>query len=107
MVLVLVIMVVLLIVCFLLVLCFGLNYIEYIKEGGYDIFDYLVMFIWMFNLIMVVGVLMVWFVCFEMFDYEVEMMIIIGKGGWYIFEEIVLEYVFGYIVFNDGFVWEY
>lgn len=34
-------------------------------------------------------------------------MVIIGKGGKYISEVDVFGYVFGYMIFNDGFVCEY
>ena len=62
------------------VLCLGLNYIEHIKEGGYDIPDYPAMFIRTPNSIMAAGAPMVRPACSETLDYEAEMMIIIGKG---------------------------
>ena len=89
------------------VLCLGLNYIEHIKEGGYDIPDYPAMFIRTPNSIMAAGAPMVRPACSETLDYEAEMMIIIGKGGRHISEETALEHVFGYTVFNDGSVREY
>lgn len=45
--------------------------------------------------------------CSDRLDYEVELMIIIGKGGRHITEENALDHVFGYTVFNDGSVRDY
>lgn len=89
------------------ILCLGLNYVEHIKEGGYDIPDYPAMFIRTRNSIMAAGAPMVRPACSEQLDYEAEMMIIIGKGGRHIPEETALEHVFGYTVFNDGSVRDY
>ena len=40
--------------------------------------------------------------CSERLDYEVELMVVIGKRGRHIQREEALDYVFGYTVFNDG-----
>ena len=45
--------------------------------------------------------------CSEQLDYEVELMVIIGKGGKHISEEDAFDHVFGYSVFNDGSVRNY
>lgn len=89
------------------ILCLGLNYVEHIREGGYDIPDYPAMFIRTRNSIMAAGAPMVRPTCSEQLDYEAEMMIIIGKGGRHITEENALDHVFGYTVFNDGSVRDY
>ncbi|MEO0654867.1 MAG: fumarylacetoacetate hydrolase family protein [Pseudomonadota bacterium] len=89
------------------ILCLGLNYVEHIKEGGYDIPDYPAMFIRTTNSIMAAGAPMVRPECSETLDYEAEMMIIVGKGGRHIPEATALDHVFGYTVFNDGSVREY
>jgi 2-keto-4-pentenoate hydratase/2-oxohepta-3-ene-1,7-dioic acid hydratase in catechol pathway len=89
------------------ILCMGLNYIEHIKEGGYDIPDYPAMFIRTRSSIMAAGEPMVRPTCSETLDYEAELMVIIGKGGRHISEEDALDHVFGYTVFNDGSVREY
>ena len=41
------------------------------------------------------------------FDYEGELVVVIGKAGRYIPKERALEYVAGYSVFNDGSVRDY
>ncbi|MBT0959349.1 fumarylacetoacetate hydrolase family protein [Alphaproteobacteria bacterium KMM 3653] len=89
------------------VLCMGLNYIEHIKEGGYDIPDYPAMFVRTNASIMAAGAPMVRPNCSETLDYEAELMLIIGKGGRHISEADALDHVFGYTVFNDGSVREY
>ena len=89
------------------VICMGLNYIEHIKEGGYDIPDYPALFMRGKNSLMAAGQPMVRPAASETLDYEAELMLIVGKGGRHISEEDALDHVFGYTVFNDGSVREY
>jgi len=89
------------------IICLGLNYVEHIKEGGYDIPDYPALFMRGKNSIMAAGAPLVRPTCSEKLDYEAELMIIIGKGGRHISEENALSHVFGYTVFNDGSVRDY
>ncbi|MEO1681281.1 MAG: fumarylacetoacetate hydrolase family protein [Pseudomonadota bacterium] len=88
-------------------ICLGLNYVEHIKEGGYDIPDYPALFMRGRNSIMAAGAPMVRPACSEKLDYEAELLVIIGKGGRHIPEERALDHVFGYTVFNDGSVRDY
>ena len=89
------------------ILCLGLNYIEHIKEGGYDIPDYPAIFMRTRQSIMAAGEPLVRPSCSEKLDYEAELMVVIGKGGRHISEENALDHVFGYTVFNDGSVRDY
>jgi len=89
------------------IICLGLNYVEHIKEGGYDIPDYPALFMRGRNSIMAAGAPLVRPACSEKLDYEAEMMLIIGKGGRHIPEVTALSHVFGYTVFNDGSVRDY
>lgn len=89
------------------VICMGLNYVEHIKEGGYDIPDYPALFMRGKNSLMAAGQPMVRPTASETLDYEAELMVIVGKGGRHISEEDALDHVFGYTVFNDGSVREY
>ena len=89
------------------IICLGLNYVEHIKEGGYDIPDYPALFMRGRNSIMAAGAPLVRPSCSEKLDYEAELMVIIGKGGRHIAEKNALEHVFGYTVFNDGSVRDY
>ncbi|MGJ8546490.1 MAG: fumarylacetoacetate hydrolase family protein [Sulfitobacter sp.] len=89
------------------IICLGLNYVEHIKEGGYDIPDYPALFMRGPKSIMAAGAPLVRPTCSEKLDYEAELMLIIGKGGRHISEDDALDHVFGYTVFNDGSVRDY
>lgn len=89
------------------IICLGLNYIDHIKEGGYEIPTYPALFMRANNSIMAAGAPMVRPTCSDKLDYEVELMLIVGKGGRHIKEEDALDHVFGYTVFNDGSVRDY
>lgn len=89
------------------IICLGLNYVEHIKEGGYDIPDYPALFMRGKNSIMAAGAPLVRPTCSDKLDYEAELMVIIGKAGRHISEANALDHVFGYTVFNDGSVRDY
>jgi len=89
------------------VICLGLNYVDHIKEGGYDIPTYPALFMRGLNSLMPADAPMVRPACSEQLDYEVELMVIVGKRGKHISEENALSYVFGYTLFNDGSVRNY
>lgn len=89
------------------IICMGLNYMDHIKEGGYDIPEYPALFMRGKNSIMAAGQPMVRPACSEQLDYEAELMLIVGRGGRHISEDDALDHVFGYTVFNDGSVRDY
>ncbi|NDR59287.1 fumarylacetoacetate hydrolase family protein [Aliiruegeria sabulilitoris] len=89
------------------VICLGLNYVDHIKEGGYEIPSYPALFMRGRNSLMAAGEPMIRPSCSERLDYEVELMVIVGKGGKHITEEDALDHVFAYTVFNDGSVRDY
>ena len=84
------------------IICLGLNYVDHIKEGGYDIPTYPALFMRGQNSMMAAGAPMIRPTVSEQLDYEVELMVIIGAGGRHIAETDALAHVFGYTVFNDG-----
>lgn len=88
-------------------ICLGLNYIDHIKEGGYDVPEYPALFMRGPESLMPAGAPMVRPTCSEQLDYEVELMVIVGKAGKHIKEENALDYIFAYSVFNDGSVRNY
>ncbi len=88
-------------------ICLGLNYVEHIKEGGYDIPDYPALFMRGSESLMAAGAPMVRPTCSEKLDYEAELLLIVGKGGRHIPEDEALDHIFGYTVFNDGSVRDY
>ena len=89
------------------IICLGLNYVDHIKEGGYDIPEYPALFMRGLNSMIPAGAPMVRPSCSERLDYEAELMVIVGKGGKHIAEADALAHVFGYAVFNDGSVRDY
>ena len=89
------------------VICLGLNYIDHIKEGGYERPDYPALFMRGRNSLMAAGKPMIRPNCSHQLDYEVELMVIIGRTGKHIREADALSYVFGYTVFNDGSIRDY
>lgn len=88
-------------------ICLGLNYTDHIKEGGYDVPEYPALFMRGPNSLMPAGAPMIRPSCSEQLDYEVELMIIVGKRGKHIKEEDAFDHVFAYSVFNDGSVRNY
>lgn len=84
------------------IICLGLNYVDHIKEGGYDVPEYPALFMRGKNSIMPAGAPMVRPTVSEKLDYEVELMVIVGKGGRHIAEADALDHVFAYTVLNDG-----
>ncbi|QDG75977.1 fumarylacetoacetate hydrolase family protein [Labrenzia sp. PHM005] len=89
------------------IICLGLNYVDHIKEGGYDVPTYPALFMRSTTSMIPAGAPMVRPSCSEQLDYEAELMVIIGKGGRHISEADALDHVFGYTLFNDGSVREY
>lgn len=89
------------------IVCLGLNYAEHAREGGYDIPDYPAMFMRVSTSMIPADAPMVLPTASHTFDYETELMVIIGKGGRHISEADALDHVFGYTTFNDGSVREY
>lgn len=88
-------------------ICLGLNYTDHIKEGGYEVPEYPALFMRGPNSLMAAGAPMIRPTCSEQLDYEVELMVIVGKSGKHIAEADALDYVFAYSVFNDGSVRNY
>lgn len=89
------------------IVCLGLNFAEHAREGGYDVPDYPAMFMRATTSMIAAGAPMVLPTASHTFDYETELMVIIGKGGRHIAEADALDHVFGYTTFNDGSIREY
>lgn len=84
------------------VICLGLNYADHAKEGGHEVPDYPSLFMRGTTSLMAAGAPMIRPNCSERLDYEVELMVIIGKSGRHISRDAALDHVFGYTAFNDG-----
>ena len=89
------------------IICLGLNYVDHVKEGGYEIPTYPALFMRGLTSMIPAGAPMVRPSCSERLDYEVELMVIIGKRCRHVSEADALDAVFGYTLFNDGSVRDY
>lgn len=89
------------------ILCLGLNYADHAKEGGYDVPTYPAIFVRVSTSLVAAGEPLIRPTCSDKLDYEVELMVIIGRGGRHIAEDDALQHVFGYTVFNDASVRDY
>lgn len=89
------------------IVCLGLNFAEHAREGGHEVPDYPAMFMRAATSLVPAGAPMVLPNVSATFDYETELMVIIGKGGRHIKQADALGHVFGYTTFNDGSIREY
>jgi len=89
------------------VICLGLNYVDHAKEGGFEVPDYPALFMRGSTSLLPAGAPIPRPECSERLDYEVELMVVIGKTGRHISRDQALDHVFGYTVFNDVSVRDY
>jgi 2-keto-4-pentenoate hydratase/2-oxohepta-3-ene-1,7-dioic acid hydratase in catechol pathway len=86
----------------------GLNYVDHAAESPYkDAPKYPVLFHRFPQSWVAHGVPLVRPRVSEQFDYEGEMVIVIGKAGRYIGKDRALDHVAGYSIFNDGSIRDY
>jgi len=84
------------------IICLGLNYIEHVNEGPYDRPDYPTLFMRGMTSLVPSGTALVRPKTSEKFDYEAELVAIIGKRARNLTAENALDCVAGYACFNDG-----
>lgn len=89
------------------IICLGLNFVDHAKEAGHEIPDYPALFMRGPSSLIGAGEPMVRPRCSEKFDYEAELMIVVGKRCRHVTEEDALSVVFGYTAFNDGSIRDY
>lgn len=89
------------------IFCVGLNYAGHAKEGGHEIPTYPGLFMRTPDSMAAAEEKIVRPRESEKFDYEAELMIVVGKGGRRIKEADALDHVFGYTLFNDMSVRDY
>lgn len=89
------------------IICIGLNYHAHAEEVGMEAPDYPVVFTRYPASLVGDGEPLVRPRASEQFDYEVELAVIIGKGGRHISEADALGHVVGYSVVNEGSVRDY
>ena len=86
----------------------GLNYVDHAAESPYkDAPKYPVLFHRFPQSWVAHGVPLVRPRVSEQFDYEGEMVVVIGKAGRYIGKDRALDHVAGYSIFNDGSIRDY
>ena len=88
-------------------LCVGLNYLDHCKEGGMAVPDYPTLFARFSTGLVAHGQPLVAPRESDLFDYESELVVVIGKAGRRISEADALDHVVGYTIFNDGSVRDY
>ncbi|RLL65281.1 fumarylacetoacetate hydrolase family protein [Paenirhodobacter hankyongi] len=84
------------------ILCVGLNYAAHAKESGHEIPKVPTVFGRFASGLIASGEGLVRPRVSELFDYEAELAVVIGKAGRDIPKERALEHVAGYTIFNDG-----
>lgn len=89
------------------IICIGLNYKEHAKEGGFPIPAYPAVFVRFNSSLIGHGASLVRPAVSEQFDFEGELVAVIGKAGRHIAKENALDHVVGYSIFNDGSVRDY
>ncbi|MGI4746589.1 MAG: fumarylacetoacetate hydrolase family protein [Janthinobacterium lividum] len=89
------------------IVCLGLNYKDHAAEGGFDTPTYPALFNRFASSLIGHNAPLIRPKVSEMFDYEGELVAIIGKPGRHISKENALDHVIGYSIFNDGSVRDY
>jgi acylpyruvate hydrolase len=84
------------------VVCVGLNYADHSKESNYDLPTYPTLFTRYASSIVAHRAPLIKPSVSEQFDYEGELVVVIGKAGRRISRDAALQHVAGYSVFNDG-----
>lgn len=84
------------------VVCLGLNYADHAAEGGYSVPDYPSLFLRVSTSLVAARGVLVAPGASKMFDYEAELMVVIGSTIRHATADNSLDAVFGYTCFNDG-----
>ncbi len=89
------------------ILCIGLNYRSHAEETNMAIPDYPIVFTRYATSMVAHGAPLIRPASSEQFDFEAELVAIIGTGGRHIPKERALDHVVGYSIFNEGSVRDY
>jgi acylpyruvate hydrolase len=84
------------------IVCVGLNYADHSKESNYELPAYPTLFGRFASSVIAHGAPLIKPLVSEQFDYEGELVAIIGEGGRHISRARALEHVAGYSLFNDA-----
>jgi len=89
------------------IICVGLNYADHAAESSLAKPDYPVLFLRVTTTLVGHGQPLIVPRCSEQFDYEGEMVVVIGKSGRNISLAKALDHVAGYSIFNEGSIRDY
>jgi len=89
------------------IICIGLNYSAHAGEGGFQPPDYPAVFARFNSSLIGDRAALVRPKVSDKFDYEGELVVVIGRGGRAISKEAALSHVIGYSIFNDASVRDY
>lgn len=89
------------------IICVGLNYADHAAESSLEKPDYPVLFLRVATTLVAHEQPLIVPKCSDQFDYEAEMVAVIGKPGRDISHDRALDHVAGYSVFNEGSVRDY
>ena len=89
------------------ILCVGLNYLAHAQESGTTVPEYPTVFARFNTGLVGHGQPLIKPKLSDMFDYESELAVIIGRRGRHISAADALSYVAGYSIFNDGSIRDY
>jgi acylpyruvate hydrolase len=89
------------------IICIGLNYAAHTQEGGFDPQTYPAVFSRFNSSLIGHRAPLLRPRVSDKFDYEGEMVAVIGRGGHYIAKQDALSHVIAYSVFNDGSIRDY
>ena len=89
------------------IICVGLNYVDHSIESGFVPPDYPTIFTRFTSSLVAAGAPIIRPRVSTQLDYEGEMVAVIGTGGRHIAEEMALDHVIGYSIFNDASVRDY
>lgn len=88
-------------------ICIGLNYADHSQETGFSAPDYPTVFLRVASSLTAHNAELVCPAASDQFDYEGEMVAVIGRGGRHIHRDSALEHVVAYSIFNDASVRDY
>jgi acylpyruvate hydrolase len=89
------------------IICIGLNYVDHSLESGFVVPGYPTVFARFASSLVPSGAPLIRPLVSTQFDYEGELVAIIGKGGRHIGEDHALDHVVGYSIFNKASVRDY
>jgi 2-keto-4-pentenoate hydratase/2-oxohepta-3-ene-1,7-dioic acid hydratase in catechol pathway len=89
------------------IICVGLNYVDHSIESGFVVPTYPTIFARFTSSLIPSGASLIRPSVSSQFDYEGELVAVIGKGGRHITENDALDHVIGYSIFNEASVRDY